>query len=155
YLKDEKALFDYLTDSAMAKAKITNLKDGTKEADLKKFISQIQKFEKLINTLKSRFDQNVLRFIVAHQSSLSDIIKTEKNVNDAFGGLQNWVKANPTSGITNLSVKIEKDAEYGTFAFTVHTTSFGLPIKSVFDYDLSDSSEWEELKTLWAKINQF
>ncbi|MCB0390933.1 MAG: DNA topoisomerase (ATP-hydrolyzing) subunit B [Bdellovibrionales bacterium] len=152
YLKDEKALSEYLADNCVSKLQIENLKAGTTEAELKSLIINIEKFDKLLSSLEAKFDKDVLKFFVEKTQQLTDLLKSESSIDELFNKFQVWAKENPLKGITETSIEKEKEAEYGSTKFTIKTTKFGLKTKCVFDYNFADSSEWSELKELWMKI---
>ncbi|MCB9027165.1 MAG: DNA topoisomerase (ATP-hydrolyzing) subunit B [Bdellovibrionaceae bacterium] len=152
YLKDEKALGEYLANNCVSKLELVNLKEGTTEEEMKTFIVQIDRFEKLLNSLESRFDKDVLKFYIEKSQRLTDLLKSENNIQQIFQLFQTWAKKNPIKGITETAIETEKEDEYGCTKFIIKTTKFGLKTKSVFDYKFAESSEWSELKEYWMKI---
>ncbi len=149
YLKDEKALSQFLLDQSISKMKIENLKDGTTESDLKSFILNIQKYEALIQNISTRMDRDILSHVMSQPQELKEILKSEDRIKSVFESFQAWTKEHPEKGITESQLKVEKDAENDAFEFTIRTTRFGYSMNSVFNVKLADSSEWVDLNDLW------
>src|SRR5690606_14011209 len=72
-----------------------------------------------------------------------------KNVFEAF---KKWSQANPLSGVTDASITTSKNEEFGDFTVNVRSTKFGYVQTSVFDHDLAESNEWEELREMWTSF---
>lgn len=149
YLKDEKALTQYLVELSLSKVQITNLADGTSEADLKKFIMNIHKYDELLKTLSHRFDRDVVMHILSRHRPLSDILKSEGEIKSTFESFKAWTLENPLSGITDAAIEIKKNEEFGTFTFKIRTTKYGYTFESEFGSQIANSSEWAELTNLW------
>ncbi len=148
YLKDERSLTKYLLDLSLSKIQITNLKEGTTEESLKKFILDIQKYDELLKALSNRYDRDLLTFIFSQNERLSEILKSEDKIKKVVSDFEQWAKDNPTSGISSVSVEIKKNEEYNNYEFTLHTTKFGHRFFSEIRTATSESSEMEELRVL-------
>ncbi|MGZ3722233.1 MAG: DNA gyrase subunit B, partial [Bdellovibrionales bacterium] len=153
YIKDEKALTQHLMDLSLSKINLMNIKSGSTEAELKKFILNIHRYDLLLKTLANRFERDVLIQVMRQKKDLSEILKSEADIKQLFAGLQTWAASNPLSGVTDSNLKIEKNEEFGDFVFTVNTTKFGYMQATVFDHTLADSGEWKELRELWNSFN--
>lgn len=153
YLKDERALTEFLLSHSLERMHVDNLAAGTSEEDLKRFILNIEKFDRLIKTLTNKFERDVLIHFIQLQDRLSEILKSEEKIKSSFATFKKWAEENPLSGVTSTDVLITKDQEYEGYKFKVMTTKFGLPFETLFDHEFSESSEWIELKQLWEKIS--
>ncbi len=154
YLKDEKMLTQHLLDMSLSKVKISSLKAGTAEADLKKFILNIHKYDQLLKTLAHRYDRDVLIHLLKEVQDLADLLKSKSAVEKSFDNFKKWVASNPLSGITDTLLQVEADKEFaGDFSFTVQTTKFGYLQYSTFNRQMADSNEWEELRELWTSFS--
>ena len=60
YLKNEMALTQHLMDLSLSKVNLLNIRSGTNETELKRFILNIHKYDNLLKTLANRFDRDVL-----------------------------------------------------------------------------------------------
>lgn len=149
YLKDEKALSQFLLNQSISRMSVDNLKEGTSEEDLKKFILNIQKYEGLLQNISTRVDQDILNHVMSQPESLKEILKDEVKIKSIFESFKEWMKKNPEKGLTEAQLKIEKDSENDAFEFSIVTTRFGYSMNSVFNVKLADSSEWVEINDLW------
>ena len=149
YLKDEKALTQHLMDLSLSKVSLLNIKSGTSEAELKKFILNIHRYDGLLKTLSHRFDRDVVIQVLRSGKELTEVLKSEAEIKKVFEGFQKWAAANPLAGITESSLSIEKNAEFGDHSFTVKTTKFGYMQTSTFDRTFAESLEWKEARDLW------
>lgn len=149
YLKDEKALTQYLMDTSLSKISIKNMKEGVSEAEMKSFIFSIQKFDNLLKTLSYRYDREILTFLISLDKPLPEIMKTEAGIQKAFTAFQAWTKANPLNGVTESEIFIRKNEEYKNFEFSMSTTKFGHKTLTEIDTKFSTSTEFEELAALW------
>ncbi len=149
YLKDERALTQYLVEMSLSKVQITNLANGTSENDLKKFILNIHKYDELLKTLSHRFDRDVLIFVLSRRKPLTDILKSENEIKSVYEEFKKWTAANPLIGITATELKVQKNAEFGNLSFRVCTTKYGYTVESEFSAQTAGSSEWAELTQLW------
>lgn len=150
YLKDEKALTQHLMDLSLSKVNFLNIKSGTTESELKKFILNIHKCDSLLKTLAARFDREVLIHFLRQPKELTEILKSEAEIKSNFDAFKKWSQENPLAGVTSAQVETEKNEEFNNFTFTVKTTKFGYMQDSVFDQKFAESSEWEELQELWT-----
>ncbi len=153
YLKDEKMLTQHLMDLSLSKVKISSLKAGTSEAELKKFILNIHKYDLLLKTLAHRYDREVIIYLLKQPKNLGEILKSKADVEKTFEGFKKWTQSSPLSGITDSQLTVEANSEFGDFAFTIKTTKFGYMQNSIFNRQMADSSEWEELRALWVSFS--
>ncbi len=154
YLKDEKALTQYLMDTSLSKISIKNMKDGVSEAEMKNFIFSIQKFDNLLKTLSHRFDREILTFLISLDKPLPEIMKSEAAIQKAFAAFQAWTKANPLNGVTESEIFIRKNDEYKNFEFSMSTTKFGHKTLTDIDTKFSTSTEFEEIALLWKNFQK-
>jgi DNA gyrase subunit B len=153
YLKDEKALTQHLMDLSLSKVNLMNIRSGTSEAELKKFILNIHKYDVLLKTIANRFDRDVLIQVLRQPKNLGEILKSEAEIKKIFEGFQKWSSANPLSGVTDSKLTVEKNEEFGDNSFRISSTKFGYMQHSVFDRTLAESSEWKELHDLWTSFS--
>ena len=154
YLKDEKALTQYLMDTSLSKISIKNMKDGVSETEMKNFIFSIQKFDNLLKTLSHRYDREILSFLISLDKPLPEIMKSEAAIKKAFESFQAWAKANPLNGVTESEIFIRKNDEYKNFEFAMSTTKFGHKTLTDIDTKFSTSTEFEELAALWKNFQK-
>jgi DNA gyrase subunit B len=152
YIKDEKALLDYLLEQSLNNIEITNLKVGTTEAELKDFVLGIQKFDLLLKTMSNRFDPDFLYFMTSKSTDLKKLLSDEAAMNKMVADFKAWIVKNPLKGVLDVSHTIEKDAEHNSSTLKVSTSRYGHISTSQFSYGTASSSEWTELSSLWRKF---
>lgn len=152
YLKDDRALTEYLLKASLSGLQIKNLLTGTTEETLRNFIFKIHKWDVLVKTLSPRFDRNILIHFLKQKNSLTEILKSEMEIKNVFSNFEDFIKNDPTLGITEASVRTFKDESYGGFVAVVETVKFGHRFVSTFNLETSESSEWLELKDLWDNM---
>lgn len=152
YIKDERALTEYLMDTSLASVSILSLKDGTTEAELKNLIIQIQKFEHLMKTMSSRYDVDLLYYLVSRKTQLSKLLESNGEIEKVVADFKGWVEANPLKGILAVTHEIEEDKEHNSHILRVFTTRYGQKMQSQFTFGTASSTEWMELINLWSKF---
>jgi len=152
YLKDEKMLTQHLMDLSLSKVTIANMRAGTLETEMKKFILNIHRYDELLKTLAVRFDRDVLNHFLRQPKELVDILKSENEIKAVFEDFKKWAKANPLVGVTDAQLTTAKNEEFGGFSVGVRSTKFGYMQTSTFDHDFAESSEWEELRAMWTNF---
>ncbi len=153
YLKDERALTEYIMDSSLSNVNIVTLRDGTTEQDLKSVILEVQRFEQLLKTMSSRYDRDLLYFLISKKVSLEKLLESREEIDRLVGDFKKWVEANPLKGILNVSHRIEEDKEHNSHTLFVSTTRYGQKMETRFGFDTASSSEWSELTSIWKKID--
>lgn len=154
YLKDERMLTQHLLEQSFSKIKIANLKTGTTEPELKKFVLNIQKYDNLLKALANRLDRHALVHFLSQDKNLNDLLKSEKDIGVAVQSFRAWTDRHPLFGITNVESKILPNEEFGDFSLHLTTTKFGYIQSSIFDHTFGGSTEWDELRELWMSFEK-
>lgn len=154
YLKDEKALSQFLLGQAISKMKVLNLRDGTDEVELRKVVLNIQKYDQLLKGTSTRFDRDVLMFMLSRGEALKDTLKSESKLKTVFEEFKQWALEHPEKGISLVQFKTEKENELESYEFQLQTTKFGYNFTSTFNFKVADSSEWTDLKALWDSFQK-
>lgn len=152
YIKDERALTEYLMDTSLAAVNILNLKDGTTEVELKSHISTIQKFDSLLKTMSSRYDRDLLYFLISKKVNLTKLLESKEALEKSMGEFKAWVAQNPLNGILGVTHELEADKEHNSQTLKVFTTRYGQKMQSRFTFETASSSEWVELMSLWGRF---
>lgn len=152
YIKDEKALTQHLMDLSLSKVNLLNIRAGTAETELKKFILNIHRYDNLLKTLANRYERDVLIQFLRQPKDLAEILQSEGEIKKLFASFQTWASGNPLSGVTDSQLTVEKNEEFGDFKFTIGTTKFGYMQTTMFDRTLAESGEWKELSELWRSF---
>jgi DNA gyrase subunit B len=153
YIKDEKTLTDFLMDTSLSLVNILSLSVGSTEAELKELIVRIQKFDHLLRVMSSKYDRDLLEFIVSKRIDLESLLEDRAKTEELAVSFKEWTLENPLSGILNVEYSVEKDEERNSFAIRFATIRYGSKMETRFGYDTATSSEWMELISLWNKFN--
>ncbi len=148
YLKDESALTEYLLSSGLDSFEIKNKQ--TDAATMRQFILNIQKFYSLLKTSSSKYDSDVLYYMISKVSDLEKTLKSEPLLTTAIGDLKAWIFAQPTLGITELEFLVTN--ENGKAEVTINTTRYADRKKTVFSVDMLLASEIIEIRSVWQAI---
>lgn len=154
YLKDERQLLDYLLQSSLNTIEVRNLKTGTTETEMKEFVLSIQKFDHLLRALSSKYDPDLLYFLVSKGLDLKKALENEALLNKLATEFKNWAEKNPLKGVLGVQHELDKDSEHNCFTLKVKTSRYGHVSESRFGYGTAVSSEWQELSSLWKKFEE-
>ena len=154
YIEDEKAVTQFLVSKVLSKIKISTMKDGITEDQLKEFIFDIERFDKLLKTIEARYDRDTITMLLSKVGDLNEWLKNEGEIKSTIESFKTWAIENPVCGITNVDLEISDDSEYDQKQLQVITTKFGLKTRSLIDHNFAESSEWAELSKLWQGFNK-
>ncbi len=152
YIKDERALMDFLLEASVHNIHIKNLKVGTTEPEIKEFILNIQKYDHLLKSLSNKYDSQVLKFFMTENIDLKEMLEDKNLIEKEMAKLKEWVIKNPLSGVLDLSFKVVNDEEHKCNTIHVLTTRYGNKAESIIGYDTAQSSEWNDLSTYWKQF---
>ncbi len=155
YIKDERALTEYLVENSMANIEIKGLKDGTKESELKDFVLSIQKFDSLVRTLSGRYDKDFLQFLVVRGEDLEKTLQSKTAIENTFADFKQWIASNPTSGLLGAAMTLESSTDGKSFIATIETTRYGNRMTTKLKIETTRSSDWIEVNALWNKLTAF
>src|SRR5690606_29023203 len=113
YLKDEKALTNYLLEENYGSLDFKTTK--LSESDVKSFILKIEKFQKLLTSVSQKYDSNVLVWFLENKAILKDILKSENEIKTTFEKMTKDLKANPLLGISDIKFKSMADEAHNNF----------------------------------------
>lgn len=152
YLKDEGALTNFLLDTSLQSLNITSLRSGTTEVELKQFILNIQKTDQLLRSVANKYEREFLLHLVRNRINLKEVLKDQTKIKEIFENFKVWVNENPLAGLSELSLKIEKDEEYNTHRIYIVSSKFGHRFTTEIHNETAESSEWKELNALITKL---
>lgn len=149
YLKDDAALTEFLLNSGLKEIKIKNNSEVALP-ELKTFILNIQKFFQLMKATSSKYNSNVLFYLLSKASNLEKNLVTEDGLKTILGEIKDWVGSLNQNGSVEIFTSIEKQEDKLTGV--VVTNRFGEEIKTRISVELLRSPEWIELKSLLKNI---
>lgn len=151
YLKDEAALTEYLLSSGLNNFKIKG-KENLGEADLRKMIINIQKFNSLLHVSSKKYDRDVLYFLLSKVPDLAGTVANEQKLAVALQDLEAWIKADQKLGITEIKTEVKKDEATGKHYASIYTVRYADRMTTRFGSESLSSSEIIELQSIWSSI---
>ncbi|MGE3973118.1 MAG: DNA topoisomerase (ATP-hydrolyzing) subunit B [Bdellovibrionales bacterium] len=153
YLKDERALTEYLLETSVNQLKFS---DGSKPdlKVMKKLVFNIQKFLGLLKTLANRLEPEAIIYLLNRNHKLEEVLKNEAKAKEVFENLCKWLETDSKKPVTQADVLIEKDAEHSSTKAKLTYVRFAQTFKSTFDHSFATSMEMRELETRWAEMNE-
>jgi DNA gyrase subunit B len=146
YLKQEQSLNDMLFNSACDNISSVIVDDKAVNLDLKNTITNISKFNRLINLFtKRKKDIDVIRHIIFKWGYSYEWLKEEGKVNSFFDELVSHLEKNHKE-VESIKYKMEKDPlKQEFYKVIVKTKREGAFIETQISYDTYQSTEIEEL----------
>lgn len=148
YLKDDAALTEYLLSTGLDSFKIKD-KD-VPAADLRQMILSIQKFHALLKVSSTKYDKDVLYFLLTKVSKLDEVLKSESALKGALSDMKVWLQANPALGVTEVTENVSE--QDGKVTATINTVRYADRKVTVITSDSLKASEIIELRNLWKAI---
>ena len=154
YIKNEKALTEFLINGILSSLEITNLKKEKSKEDVKSFLFNISKFNNLLNLLEKRFERELLIYLISQEKPLIDTFQNKSEIEKMMEGFKEWVEENLEKGITGIEYTLSEDPENSLNQLFVKCSKFGLALETNFNATFLKSSEWAELKNLWKNLKE-
>ena len=150
YLKDEAALTEHLLKSGINHFQLPGKK--LDEAELKKFILQIQRFNQVMKNSESKYDKDVLYYLISKVANLESAVESEAELKVLGTEIQDWVIANPSLGITEYKFEIKKNTETHKSEIEFNTIRYADYKSMVLNKELLSRSEIVELRNIWTYL---
>lgn len=150
YLKDDHALTEYLLNSGLSSFKIKG-KENLPEADLKKMVLNLQRFNQILRLSSQKYDSDVIYFLLTKVSNLEVSLGDKDVMTENVQHLKDWIKNKNNLGITDVQMEFTKD-ENDKLVSTITTARYAEVRKTVLTKDFLKASEIIELRSLWAQI---
>ncbi|MFZ4403272.1 MAG: toprim domain-containing protein, partial [Pseudobdellovibrionaceae bacterium] len=150
YLKDEAALTEHLLNSGVNHIKIVG-KEYLLEADLKKTILNIQKYNQILKLSSVKYEPEVLNYFIANMVTETELFNDESKIKQHLQKLETKIHDNPQWGITEVNTKINP-TESGKFSFDILTSRHAEKRSSKISADTLKAPEIIELASLYKAI---
>lgn len=147
YLKDEAALTEYLLKAGLSQFKVA----GKEPDDLRKMILSIQKYRNLLKVSSSKYDPDILSFLIGKVNDLEGTLKDQARLEGAMKDLHAWIQASPGLGITEFKAEVKK-GEDGKLLAEIYTVRYAERRTTNFGLENLNASEVIELRNLWKTI---
>ncbi len=151
YLKDEKALDDYLLALGTEKSKLVAGEAEISGEDLKTLAQQAIDYRVLLATADRRRDCRIVdaavrlgdldvRLLKDHAAMKEQAVKISERAQKLY------------PDVDVRSARIDEDKEHGCFQLVFHTAVAGAPRETRLDFDYLSGAEWTELAALHANL---
>lgn len=151
YLKDDAALTDFLLGLGLNSVEIPTKKRDFTEAELKKMIIQIQRFNQTLKASSAKYNPDVLYFFLSKTENHEKLFSSESKMKQAISDFEAWIKNNPNLGITEIKSESKETPERKLIT-SIHTTRYAEKFNTQLSVDTLKTPEWTELANLWTEI---
>lgn len=148
YLKDEKALTEFLLKTSISNFKIVNQKKSMTEAEMKKFVLDILKFEDIVKMKSAECDPELCYWLPALNASLEKFVSDEAYCRDIIQQIKDG-SAKKGGALVDIAVTLFDKAND---VVKIRTSRMGQTRESVFDSASVKSSQWKTLFATWANL---
>jgi len=148
YLKDEKALTEFLLKTSIANFRITNQKKSMNEEEMKKFVLDILKVEDVVKMKAAEIDPELVRFFASMNVDLEKFVHDEKYARDTVDKIKGQLGKVKTPLI---DVSISSFNGAGNVV-RVRTSQMGQTKESTFDAASVKASQWKTLYSAWQAL---
>jgi DNA gyrase subunit B len=148
YLKDEKALTEFLLKTSIANFRIVNQKKSMNEEEMKKFVLDILKFEEVIRLKSAEFDPELCRFLVEMNANLEKLVSDETYCKDIFSQIKKKISEGGSTLINLELLKFDSANQKITF----RTTQMGQQKQSELDSFTVKTGQWKTLFGVWQNL---
>jgi DNA gyrase subunit B len=150
YLKDEKALTEFLLKTSIANFRITNQKKSMNEDEMKNFVLNILKVEDVVKMKAAEIEPELVRFFASMNVDLEKFVHDEKYARDTV----DKIKAQLGNGkvktpMIDISISKFDGAEN---IVRVRTSQMGQTKESTFDAASIKASQWKTLYSAWQAL---
>ncbi|MBX3019249.1 MAG: DNA topoisomerase (ATP-hydrolyzing) subunit B [Bdellovibrionaceae bacterium] len=147
YLKDDQALNEFLLTSGLKDVVLTS---GSKNADFRKFMSNIQRFNHVLKVARSKFDPDLAAYLVANATGLEETLKDESKTLALLAKFKDFYPTQKDVSITDIAWK--PVVEDGVPSVIVETFRFADKSTTKLNAQFLKMPEWIELNSLWSEI---
>ncbi len=150
YLKDDAALTEYLLKMGLSNFKIKG-KESLLDEDRRRMILNLQKFQQILRVSSSKYDSDLLYFLLAKVGDFEAHLGSQESLQRAFQNFKDWTQTTPQSGITDASIVFVND-ENGKWIGEITTSKFADHKVTRLSKDTLKAPEIIELQNLFRSI---
>jgi len=151
YLKDDKALQEYLLDHGAKSLEIHTGDVVLSEEKLKDVVSTVGQYAEILERLSRRFDPAVLDawMVIDGPVAKTDKKLLEKKKEELLVRLK---EVSPDLSIRH--VEVQEDEDQGGYAVHMTTMKNGLPLVSILGESVNEGMEFKKLRDLGASLRE-
>jgi DNA gyrase subunit B len=150
YLKDEAALTEHLLKSGINHFQLPGKQ--LDETELKKFILQIQRFNQVMKNSESKYDKDILYFLISKVENLESAVESESEFKNIGKEIQDWITATPSLGITDYKFNIVNNSETNKPELQISTVRYADHKTTTLNKEFIKKSEIVELRSIWKYL---
>lgn len=156
YVKDDKALQNYLIEEVLEKSFLIDTKGNTfSSTDTKRLILQMQKFNRVFEALTRKADARVYNEILLSGYDLEAVLKNEAQLKTLCDDLVKTFQSLYINGASDLKYEISTDAEHsGYFKVLIKSTQAGARFETEFSKNFLEKPDTIEAIKLSAFVKE-
>ncbi|MCB9072650.1 MAG: DNA topoisomerase (ATP-hydrolyzing) subunit B [Bdellovibrionaceae bacterium] len=149
YLKDEKALTEFLLKTSIANFQIDNQKKSLTEDEMRTFILDILKFEDMLKSRFADFEMELVRALVENDVDIEKFVSSKDYAQSIVQKIKEKISKEEAA---LLSVEITEFDEQNK-KVQVKTNKLGQQRKNGFAHAELKINQWKNLLTTWKAMN--
>ena len=155
YLKDEKALTNFLMEIALDDAIIKVDGQTMDKEQVQSLLVKVKNYESLLQTYDSYFDSFLLKYLVEKSAIDKDTIRDESKVNAEFDTLRKYIEDNSATILKDYDFTINPDPEHNSFKIDVLVKSSIKTKKLKINSYFIESPDYANLKNHYDGLKKY
>lgn len=152
YLKDEKALEDYLLNLSSEDFKATVGKKEITGSSLKTLIKKTIQYRNILRHVGLKMDHRIIDAFIYGASMTEDDLKTKKTLEDVKKRAMDFIKVSYPS-LHPVVASVEEDKDHQAFKVVVSSREKGVRRDTTIDTTFMELSEVKDLQTLVTALS--
>ncbi len=158
YVKDEKALQNYLIEEVLSETHLVDSKGTTfSTTDTKRLILQMQKFNKVFEAIARKGDARVYHELLLNETSIEAVLNSKEKLTELLTNIESQFKANFQNGASTFDFEVLEDTSHaGLFKAIVKTSDKGARFTAELSKEFiekPDTAEALKLATFVAELS--
>lgn len=150
YLKDEKALTEFLLQASIANFQIVNQKKSLNEEEMRKFVLDILKFEDMLKTRFTDVETELVRLLVENDVDIEKFVNEKSYAETVIKTVQAEISKGSTALLSVELLKFDDENK----AISIKTNKLGQQRYNTFKREDLKVNQWKTLQTTWKAINE-
>lgn len=150
YLKDEKALTEFLLNASIANFQIENQKKSLTEEEMRKFVLDILKFEDMLKTRFTDVEIELVRILVQQDVDIEKLVNEKEYAEAMVAKIKSTIGSTDTGLLSAELVKFDDEAK----TVSIKTNKLGQQRTSVFKLADLKLNQWKSLAATWKGVSE-
>ena len=155
YLKDEKALTEYLMQIALDDTVVKIGGEVIEKQVVQSLLIKIKNYESLLKTYDSYYDAFLLKYLIEDSVIDKDTIKDEKTVNEEIDKLRKYLVDHEATVLKKYEFVINPDPEHNSYKVEVTVKSSIKTKKLHINSYFIESSDYANLKNHYEGLKKY